>query len=250
MLYYQLAAYGIVLLLWLVPIPNPVKLLAVTFHELSHGIVALLTGGRVFGLAIAPAGAGVTMGIGGNMTAILLAGYIGSCLWGAALYFVSVKCSPRHALLALLVFVFASSLLGWLNNQTMLFGLGALFVMLLLLGTPEAIQVFFVRMVGSACCLYAPLEIAGDLTNASGAPTVMGVETSSDVAQLAAIIGAPALLIMALVFTLQMITLVLLVRWTCSAGANRAIREEIAEHQMRKRLLRDVRPDDRRITIR
>lgn len=45
MLYYQLAAYGIVLLLWLVPIPNPVKLLAVTFHELSHGIVALLTGG-------------------------------------------------------------------------------------------------------------------------------------------------------------------------------------------------------------
>jgi hypothetical protein len=44
--------------------------------------------------------------------------------------------------------------------------------------------------------------------------------------------------------------LVLLIRWTCSAGARRAIEEENAEHQLRRQLVRDVQPENRRIVIR
>jgi hypothetical protein len=250
MLYYQFVAYGVVLAIWLLPIPNPVKLLAVTFHEVSHGVAALLTGGRVFGFAIAPSGAGVTMGIGGNMLLILIAGYIGSCLWGAALYYVSCKWNPKHAMMTLVAVVFGSATLGWANSQTAFFGLGSLVMMLFLFKTREFVQVFFVRLVGSACCLYAPLEILGEVVRFGGAPSVLGEETATDVSQLSQYLGLHAAIVAVTILIIQVAILALLVRWTCTAGARQSVREEIQENKKKKLLIRDIRPESRRYTLR
>lgn len=250
MLYYQLAAYGVVLVLWLLPIPNPIKLLAVSFHELSHGIAALLTGGRVFGFAIVPAGAGVTMGIGGNMFLILIAGYLGSVLWGAALYYVSCKWDAKYALMTLVAVIFGSAFLGWANSQTAFFGLGSLVIMLFLFKTPDFVQVFFVRLVGSACCLYAPLEILGDVVRMGGAPSVLGEETSTDVNQLSEYLGVHPAVVGVAVLLIQVAILVLLVRWTCTVGARQHVRQENRERKQKTRLFRDIHPERRRYKLR
>lgn len=250
MLYTQLAAYAVVMILWVLPIPNPIKLLAVTFHELSHGLAGVLTGGRVFGYAIAPGGSGVTMGIGGNMFLILIAGYIGSCLWGVFLYYISVKWKPNTCLIALELLIIGSSLFGWLNQYTMLFGLGALILMTFLFPLRTPIKLFFVRLVGSACCFYAPLEVMGEWISIGGAPSVKGMKTTSDIDQLAELLTLPAPIITLAVLAAQAYLLIAIIRWTCRAGAKEAVREEVAEKRLSQRLLDDVRPKTRRYTLR
>ena len=244
LLYMQLAAYGLVFVLWLVPIPNPVKLLAVTFHEISHGIAAILTGGRVFGFALAPGGGGVTLGIGGNLPAILFAGYIGSSLWGIALYHISVKWKPTAALLTLEVVLIGSALFGWLNDYTLLFGMGALLMLTAVFAIPSnTAKRFFVQLVGSACCLYAPLDVLTDVFALQGPLQVDGVETMSDIRQMAQVTGVSGILIGIAILAIQAAVLVWIVRWTCRQGARQHLREDHEEHHQRKKLVAEVRSD-------
>ncbi len=249
-LYVQLAAYGVVLALWVLPIPNPVKLLAVTFHELSHAIMALATGGRVFGYAIAPGGGGVTLGIGGSMFLILIAGYIGSCLWGVLLYYLSVKWRPVICVLVLEGILIFSSFFGWLNEYTFFFGAGAFIIMSIVVFMGDPVRLFVVRMIGSACCLYAPIDVLAGIVDAGGAPAVMGVETASDVAQLSALVGIHPFFIGVTIIAAQIATLVWLVRLTCSKGAKRAVKGEMAETKVKRQLLRDIHPEDHRFKLR
>ncbi len=240
MLYLQLSAYVIVLFLWALPILNPVKVMAVTFHEISHAVVALLTGGRVFGYAISPAGAGVTFGVGGNFLLILLAGYLGSCLWGVLLYYAALRWRPGACLLGLEFFFLSTAYFGWLNNATLIFGLGSMLFMTLLFWTPSWIQAMFVRLVGSACCLYAPLELVGDIFRAGRSPKVMGYSTQSDLMQLAEYLDISPIMIGGVLFILQMLLLFVLVRWSCRAAARAEIRREYRYAKLLKQRLKEV----------
>ena len=250
LLYLQIAAYAIVMLLWALPLPNPVKVLAVTFHELSHGMAALLTGGRVFGFAIAPSGAGVTFGVGGYFPAILVAGYAGSCLAGAAIYAASVKYRPQTCIVFLEFFMVATALLGWLNSYTMLFALTSMALMAFALWLPEWVQLLFLRLAGSACCLYAPLEVLSDALGAGGPPSVMGYRTESDLAQLAELSGIPALSIGVLIMTVQAALVVYLIRWSCRAGAKAQLRREAAYLKRRRKRLKEVRQPKKVYSVR
>jgi hypothetical protein len=241
LLYMQLAAYAVVLVLWVLPIPNPVKLLAVTFHEISHGVAAIVTGGRVFGFALAPGGGGVTIGMGGHMPTILVAGYVGSSLWGIALYYISVKWRVTTALLALEVVLIGSALFGWLNTYTLLFGIGALILLTAVFAVPSTTaKRFFVQVVGSACCLYAPLDVIADAFSRS-ALEVGGMETASDISQMAALTGIPGIFIGMVVLAIQGAILVWIVRWTCRHGAREHLREDYQAHHEEKKLLAEVR---------
>jgi hypothetical protein len=250
LLYMQIAAYIVVLAIWAVPIPNPIKLLAVTFHEVSHALVAVLTGGRLFGFAIDPAGAGVTMGIGGNMTLILIAGYIGSSLWGVALYRISVMWDTRYALLTLVFFLIGSAMLGWLTEQTAFFGLGSLALLVALYKAPVWAQQFAIQLAGSACCLYAPLELLSEVARYGLAPSVLGMETQSDIAQLAALWNVPRVVIGLAILALQLALLVYLVRWTCSTGARAAAHAKRDDTKLRRQLMADLHPERKRYVIR
>lgn len=252
LLYMQLAAYGVVFVFWLVPVPNPVKLLAVTFHEVSHGIAAILTGGRVFGFAIAPDGGGVTLGIGGSMPVILLAGYIGSSFWGIALYYISVRWKPTSALITLEIVLIASAIFGWLNDYTMAFGIGALLMLTAVFAVPShTFKQFVIQLVGSACCLYAPLDVLSDVMSLRGPLQVGGMETMSDIRQMAALSGIPGIAIGLVVLILQAAVLVWAVRWTCRLGATQHLRADRELHIRRKQLRAEVRHDTyRRYTLR
>ena len=177
----------------------------------------------------------MTIGVGGVLPVILVAGYAGSALCGVLLYFVSVQWRANTALFTLVLLVLGSMLFGWLSSYTALFGFGALIVMLFLFPLRDAVKTFFIRMVGSACCLYAPLDIIGDVLGAGGAPKVRGVETASDLAQLAEITGIHPVPIAAVILALQVGLLVWVIRWTCSRGAREALRE--ARHQARTQRL-------------
>lgn len=64
----------------------PVKLIAVVFHELTHAITALVTGGIIDSVTITPDLGGITSIRNVNEIPILIAGYPGSLLLGIVLY--------------------------------------------------------------------------------------------------------------------------------------------------------------------
>jgi hypothetical protein len=64
------------------------------FHELSHGIAALITGGRIHTIHIAFDSSGSCLTSDGWLPLVLFSGYAGSALWGALIY---LSVSARHA---------------------------------------------------------------------------------------------------------------------------------------------------------
>ena len=62
-------------------------MLVIAFHEFSHAIMAVLTGGRVLSITLDPNEGGVTQMKGGRSALTLPAGYLGSSLIGALLTF-------------------------------------------------------------------------------------------------------------------------------------------------------------------
>lgn len=64
------------------------------FHEFSHGLAALITGGRIHSIQIAFDASGRCLTQGGSLPLILFSGYAGSALWGSLIY---LSVSARHA---------------------------------------------------------------------------------------------------------------------------------------------------------
>lgn len=76
---------------WDSPLMLPAKLLVVYFHEISHAIAALLTGGKVQGIAVAWNESGYVNASGGIFFIVAMAGYIGSIIWGSVLLYSALK---------------------------------------------------------------------------------------------------------------------------------------------------------------
>ena len=70
---------------------QPLKLIVVFFHEVSHGMGALLTGGQVNSIFISWDESGYTVTEGGNFLTIASAGYIGCMLWGSLMLYTSLS---------------------------------------------------------------------------------------------------------------------------------------------------------------
>jgi hypothetical protein len=65
---------------------RPFSWLETLFHELGHGLAALLTGGTVEYIELHWYGGGACHTIGGQVMWVLWAGYAGSALWGGLIY--------------------------------------------------------------------------------------------------------------------------------------------------------------------
>jgi hypothetical protein len=187
----QAGLFAMVLVLWRIPVINPIKLLVVLFHELSHVAMAYLTGGVVFGVAIHPGGAGVTIGYGGNDLLIVSAGYIGSLVIGCLLYVMSSRWDNDQVWAMLCIFVCLTLAFGWLNNFTAVFGYGTMTLLILgyfRLSTP--MKKFFLRWTATTCCLYPILDVSNEVFQSEATGFIVRGETAqSDVMQLAAITG-------------------------------------------------------------
>lgn len=187
----QAVLFALVLALWSVPVINPIKLVVVLFHELSHVAMAYLTGGVVFGVAVHPGGAGVTIGYGGNDLLIVSAGYIGSLLIGCLLYVLSARWDSDQVWAILCIFICLTLAFGWLNNFTAVFGYGTM--ILLILGyfwLSPPMKKFFLRWTATTCCLYPILDVSNEVLQSQTAGFVVRGETArSDVMQLAELTG-------------------------------------------------------------
>jgi hypothetical protein len=67
----------------------PFKWLESYFHEISHGLAALFTGGSIVRIQLFPNGAGLCTTRGGLSFAISFMGYAGAALWGIGIYFIA-----------------------------------------------------------------------------------------------------------------------------------------------------------------
>jgi hypothetical protein len=164
---------GLIIIAWDYSILYPLKLLVVFFHESSHALAALLTGGSVKELIINKDQGGHVISQGGNQFIILSAGYIGSLLWGVVIYLTSVKTNYDKTIMAVLAVsiiiitvVFSRSLFSWL------FGLltgGAMLLMAKYLA--EKYNDFALRVIGLTSMMYAPLDIYSDTISRSYLPS-------------------------------------------------------------------------------
>jgi hypothetical protein len=182
----------VVAIFWNTVLVYPVKLFVVLLHELSHALAALLTGGRVLGIAISPHLGGVTQTAGGSALLVASAGYLGSIVWGGLILLAAARSRNDRALaMAVGVFVLAATLLFARNLFALVFGLlfGAALV-LVARRLSNAVSDFVLKFLGLTSCLYVVLDIKSDLIDRAFF-TVPGAV--SDAHRLAMMTGIPSI---------------------------------------------------------
>ncbi|NNM35335.1 MAG: M50 family metallopeptidase [Gemmatimonadetes bacterium] len=152
--------------LWDTPAIYPLKIFVVMLHEISHGLVAVSTGGSIERIVLDPAQGGACYCPGGNAFLTLSAGYLGSLFWGVALVSAaqSTRVSNRFLVATIGIAVLLLTALYVRNGFGLLFGLGfgaTLFAAGRRLG-PGANRVLLITL-GLTSCLYAILDIKSDI---------------------------------------------------------------------------------------
>jgi hypothetical protein len=95
----------------------PFKWLESYFHEISHGLSALISGGGIVKIELFPNGAGLCTTRGGSILLISFMGYAGAILWGSLIYSIasiSQKTAKFFSSLIILLIVF--SLIFWVRD--------------------------------------------------------------------------------------------------------------------------------------
>lgn len=165
-LYGLLALLGAVILLWETALLYPLKILVVFFHELSHGLMALLTGGSIVHIELDAMQGGLCVTRGGNRFLTASAGYLGSLLHGGAILLLTQRLRDDRlltralaVLLLLVCLVWVRPLLGFGTVFCLLSGAALLWAGLKLSQEANAL---LLRLIGLSSLLYAPLDIISD----------------------------------------------------------------------------------------
>jgi hypothetical protein len=183
------ALYFVVLwALWDTPLLHPLQLFVVLLHEISHGIVAIATGGTIVSIGLTPGQGGYCQCPGGNAFLTLSAGYLGSLGWGVLLLEIARRAGRRSAAVVAVLggLVLALTLLTVRNVYGLLFGL--LFgVGLVVVGRrlDAGVNRILLTALGLTSALYAILDIKSDVLDRPHLP--------SDAAMLAELTGVPTL---------------------------------------------------------
>ncbi len=155
-----------IVLLWNTPVVYPLKILVVFFHEISHGLASILTGGKMITIELSHHQGGACMTLGGNRFIILSAGYLGSLLWGGIILTAAARTRFDRAITALLG---ASIVIVGILYVRPIIGFG--FAFSLIIGAslvafarylPEAANDVLLKVIGLTSCLYAVLDIVSD----------------------------------------------------------------------------------------
>lgn len=168
------------------PFLYPFRLFVVFLHEISHGVAAVLTGGRVVSIGLGADEGGVCVTRGGWSFLILNAGYLGSLLWGAA--FLLLGRRPRNAP-AVVGLVGAVTLAAAAFYVRTPFGLAytvvaGLVLLLVAAKMPPGASEVLLAAIGAMSVLYAVADITSDVLRRYAA--------QSDAAALARLTHVPA----------------------------------------------------------
>jgi len=100
------------------PLRYPFNWQETFWHELSHGLAAVITGGRIRRIHLMLNGGGKCVTQGGSQFIILLSGYLGAALWGGLIYLVgwSYSHAAANAGMWFLLAMFAVTALLWARD--------------------------------------------------------------------------------------------------------------------------------------
>ena len=167
----------------------PLKILVVFFHELSHALVGVGTGGKVVEIRLEAAEGGCCIIRGGNRLLTLMAGYLGSLVLGGIILVWTSRTRRDKALVTGLGVVILGVGLFFVRPVA---SFGFLFAAiagagLVLAGQkmPREVNGFLLRTIGLTSCLYVVLDIKSDILDRP--------HLQSDARMLAEITGIPTL---------------------------------------------------------
>lgn len=121
---YQFWLFVIVAIIFIqIPIVSvPFKWLESYFHEISHGLAALITGGSVVKIELFPNGAGLCTTRGGFTLLISFMGYAGAILWGCLIYSIaSINQKVAKIASGMIIALILGSLIFWVRDLLTLF---------------------------------------------------------------------------------------------------------------------------------
>jgi len=178
------AAVGV---LWETPIVYPLKILVVFFHELSHGLMAILTGGEIVEIQVVAEQGGHCITRGGSRVLTLSAGYLGSLVWGGVILTLAAR-TRWDRTIAVVLGGLLLSVTATFVRPFISFGFGfgvasSLALLLIGLKLSERVCDLVLRLIGLTSCLYAVLDIKSDILDRPG--------LRSDAAMLAEVTGMP-----------------------------------------------------------
>jgi hypothetical protein len=155
---------GVVFLLWPTQGVVPLKILVVFFHEASHAIATIATGGEVVSLSVSADQGGLVLSRGGSRFWTLTAGYLGSLLIGVALLMAATRSrADRKIMAACGVMMLVIAGLYVRDIFALLFIIGTGIAMLLsarFLG--HNANDLMLRVIGLTSMIYVPYDIFSD----------------------------------------------------------------------------------------
>jgi len=185
----------------------PFRVFVVFLHEISHGIAALLTGGRILTIGLTFDEGGVCVTDGGNRFLILNAGYLGSLLGGVVLLLLGSRPGRARGLVFL---VGAFTLLVTVAYVRTPFGIvyglatGAVLLHVATKLSARASEVLLAA-IGVVSCLYALWDVGSDV--------LLRESAGSDASALALITPFPAFLWGLAWVVVSIAVLTLMLRW-------------------------------------
>ncbi len=178
-----------ILFLWNSWLVYPLKVLVVFFHELSHGLAALLTGGSIVEIQLQKQQGGLCITQGGSRFVILTAGYLGSLLFGGGILLLAARSRDDKATVGTLAAVLLTVTLLFVRpwfGFGMFFGLGSGAVLILAaVYFSKDMNDWLLRVIGLVSCFYAVLDIKSDILDRP--------EAQSDAYMLAELTGIPTI---------------------------------------------------------
>ena len=180
--------FGLLWAGWNTVFVYPLKIFVVLLHEISHGAVAVATGGTIHRIVLDPYQGGACYCPGGDAFLTLSAGYLGSVAWGAALLEAGRAERIRSRWLVALL----GGLVGALTLLYVRSGFGIVFGLAFaaaLVGAARTLPVLWNRRIllvlGLTSCLYAILDIKSDILDRP--------HLTSDARMLSELTGVPTL---------------------------------------------------------
>jgi len=155
--------------LWDTIIVFPIKLFVVLMHEISHGIAAILTGGKIISMEINLNLGGKLESEGGTPFIIASAGYIGSFIFGAALFYSAYN--KNHGVtiissISIIILLFAVNVIeDFRLSLISIFSASLLFIISKF--SPDKISSHIFKMIGLISCLYVLFDIKEDILSDS-----------------------------------------------------------------------------------
>lgn len=164
-----LAITAVVFALWSTPVVLPLKFLVVFFHELSHALMAMLTGGRVESLSVNFQQGGEVWTRGGSRFLTLTAGYLGSLLIGVGLLLIALRSRMDKAVLAGIGVVMLVVLVLYVRDIPAIIICGLTGAALIAASRffSEQICDLILRVIGLSSLIFVPYDIWDDVIRRS-----------------------------------------------------------------------------------